>query len=81
MIGTLVELAQSGHLDAETELITRYEPLINKYARFNGNVDEDCKQHLILEFILALRRFDLLRYHALSSVDFFLKIRSFRFIS
>ncbi|QQZ61230.1 helix-turn-helix domain-containing protein [Paenibacillus sonchi] len=58
----LIELAQSGNRDAEEELIFRYQPLINKYSRLNGYLDEDCKQHLTIEFILAIRRFDLDRY-------------------
>ncbi|AHV98337.1 helix-turn-helix domain-containing protein [Paenibacillus sabinae] len=58
----LIELAQNGNQQAVVELIERYEPLINKYSRQNGNINEDCKQHLIIEFILAVRRFDLFRY-------------------
>ncbi|MEC0138936.1 helix-turn-helix domain-containing protein [Paenibacillus macerans] len=35
----------------------------NKYSRKDGRLNEDCKQQLILEFILAVRRFDPSRYH------------------
>ncbi|MBW4084451.1 helix-turn-helix domain-containing protein [Paenibacillus sp. S150] len=59
----LIRSAQNGNRDAEAELVARYEPLINKYSRKNGLLDEDCKQHLTIEFILAVRRFDLKRYH------------------
>ncbi|QWU13157.1 Helix-turn-helix domain-containing protein [Paenibacillus sophorae] len=59
----LIQLAQRGDKQAEVELIERYKPLINKYSRHNGMLNEDCKQQLILEFILAVRRFDLSRYH------------------
>ncbi|GGH35351.1 helix-turn-helix domain-containing protein [Paenibacillus segetis] len=58
----LIELAQNGNQNAEAELVLQYQPLINKYSMKNGHLDEDCKQHLTLEFILALRRFDLSRY-------------------
>ncbi|TYA14780.1 helix-turn-helix domain-containing protein [Paenibacillus faecis] len=58
----LIQLAQKGDRQAEVELIQRYEPLINKYSRQDGRLNEDCKQQLILEFILAVRRFDLNRY-------------------
>ncbi|MEK5418595.1 DNA-directed RNA polymerase [Paenibacillus odorifer] len=61
-IGTLIELAQSGNRDAEARLIFLYQPLINKFAKQNGHIDEDCRQHLTLEFILAVRRFNLNRY-------------------
>ncbi|MNW31292.1 Helix-turn-helix domain protein [compost metagenome] len=58
----LIQLAQNGDKQAEVELILRYEPLINKYSQQNGEFNEDCNQQLILEFILAVRRFDLNRY-------------------
>ncbi|MGW9528496.1 helix-turn-helix domain-containing protein [Paenibacillus terrae] len=59
---TLLHLAQNGDKEAEATLITRYEPVINKYAKRNGSMDEDCKQQLTIAFILAARRFDLSRY-------------------
>lgn len=59
-IEELLELAQSGDPLAEEELIIRYLPLINKYSRRNGKIT--CKQHLIIEFLLAVRRFDTNRY-------------------
>ncbi|RRJ67251.1 helix-turn-helix domain-containing protein [Paenibacillus oralis] len=59
----LIQLAQNGDRQAVAELIQRYEPLINKYSRKDGKLNEDCKQQLILEFILAVRRFDLNRYY------------------
>jgi DNA-directed RNA polymerase specialized sigma subunit len=62
-LSDLIQLAQHGDKQAELELIQRFEPLINKYARQNGKMNEDCKQQLILEFILAIRRFDLSRYN------------------
>lgn len=61
-IKELLELAKSGDPLAEEELIIRYLPLINKYSRRNGKINEDCKQHLIIEFLLAVRRFDTNRY-------------------
>ena len=53
---------QDGNKDAEAQLITRYEPMIIKYSKKNGVIDEDCKQQLTLSFILAARRFDISRY-------------------
>lgn len=54
--------AQNGNTEAVESLIFRYEPVINKFSRLNGIVDEDCKQQLIIAFILAIHRFDLSRY-------------------
>ncbi|RRJ65100.1 helix-turn-helix domain-containing protein [Paenibacillus oralis] len=59
----LLFLAQQGDKEAEAVLIERYEPVINKYAKLSGIIDEDCKQQLTISFILAVRRFDLNRYH------------------
>ncbi|HEY2493028.1 MAG TPA: helix-turn-helix domain-containing protein [Paenibacillus sp.] len=58
----LIELAQAGDSQAEEELLRRYERLIHKYAWRYGQFSEDCKQHLVIVFILAVRRFDLERY-------------------
>ncbi|MBU5445530.1 MULTISPECIES: helix-turn-helix domain-containing protein [Paenibacillaceae] len=58
----LIHLAQQGDRQAVAELIERYEPLINKYSRYHGVINEDCRQQLVIEFILAIRRFDLDRY-------------------
>ena len=59
----LIELAQAGEKHAEEELLRRYEKLIHKYAWRNGRYSEDCRQQLVIAFILAVRRFDLSRYH------------------
>ncbi|ASA22460.1 helix-turn-helix domain-containing protein [Paenibacillus donghaensis] len=61
-VSNLLHLAQQGDKEAEAKLIIRYEPVINKYAKRNGTIDADCKQHLTIAFILAVRRFDLNRY-------------------
>lgn len=61
-VSTLLHLAQKGDKEAEAKLIARYEPVINKHAKRNGAIDEDCKQQLTIAFILAVRRFDLNRY-------------------
>ncbi|WP_141505707.1 helix-turn-helix domain-containing protein [Paenibacillus luteus] len=61
-ISNLLHLAQKGDKDAEARLIARYEPVINKYAKRYGTMDEDCKQQLTIAFILAVRRFDISRY-------------------
>lgn len=60
----LIELAQAGDCQAEEALLSRYERLIHKYAWHNGEYSEDCKQQLVVTFILAIRRFDLTRYRA-----------------
>lgn len=61
-IHALLAEAQNGNPEAEAQLIFKFEPLINSFAQREGLIDEDCKQHLTIEFILAIRRFDLNRY-------------------
>ncbi|WP_025849466.1 helix-turn-helix domain-containing protein [Paenibacillus ehimensis] len=58
----LLKLAQNGDRQAELELLCRYERLLHKYAWHHGQYHEDCKQHLVITFIKAVRRFDLERY-------------------
>ncbi|MGG4220575.1 helix-turn-helix domain-containing protein [Paenibacillus jamilae] len=59
---SLLHQVQNGNKEAEAQLISRYEPIINKYSKHNGIIDEDCKQQLTITFILAARRFDITRY-------------------
>lgn len=60
----LIELAQGGDAQVEEELLQMYERLIHKYSWHNGQYSEDCKQQLVIVFILAVRRFDLDRYRS-----------------
>lgn len=61
-IYNLLAEAQKGNQEAEAQLIRQFEPLLNSLARQQGFLDEDCKQHLTLNLLLAIRRFDLSRY-------------------
>jgi len=58
----LITLAQAGNSSAAETLIDRYDPLISKLSRQYGIVNEDCKQQLIMDFIIAIWHFDLNRY-------------------
>ncbi|MBV4420354.1 helix-turn-helix domain-containing protein [Clostridium tyrobutyricum] len=58
----LIALAQTGDRRAEEELLKRYEPLINSLSVRYGAFFEDCKQNLMIEFVLCIRRFDIERY-------------------
>lgn len=42
-----IELAQTGQVQAEEDLLRRYEKLIHKYAWHNGQYSEDCRQTTI----------------------------------
>lgn len=58
----LIEAAQQGNERAMENLILRFEPLIIKKSCLFGRLDEDCRQQLTLEFILAVHNFDLKRF-------------------
>lgn len=58
----LIESAQHGNERAMETLIRQFEPLIIKKSCLLGKLDEDCRQHLTLEFILAVYNFDLKRF-------------------
>ena len=53
----LLRKAQEGSLEATEYLLMMYMPMIEKYARLDGAMDEDMRQHLIVCFLLALRKF------------------------
>lgn len=38
------------------EIVTKYENLINKYSRINGEIDEDLKQEIILNIYKSLTK-------------------------
>ena len=57
----LIEAAQHGDEWAMENLIRQFEPLIIKKSCLFGKLDEDCRQDLTLEFILAVHNFDLKR--------------------
>ena len=58
----LIKAAQHGNERAMETLIRQFEPLIIKKSCLFGKLDEDCRQHLTLEFILAVHNFDLKRF-------------------
>lgn len=58
----LIEAAQHGNDRAMETLIRQFEPLIIKKSCLFGKLDEDCRQHLTMEFILAVHNFNLKRF-------------------
>lgn len=51
--------AVEGDPTAVQKIIDQYEPLINKYSKRNGIVDEDCKQHLRLAIVEKIKKFNI----------------------
>lgn len=42
--------------DEVLEIVNKYENLINKYSRINGEIDEDLKQEIILNIYKSLTK-------------------------
>lgn len=55
-VKTLKE-AMEGNAEAIQTIIDEYGNLINKYSYHNGQVDEDCKQHIKEAIIKSLKKF------------------------
>ena len=46
------------HIDLE-KLLELYEPLINKYSKVNGKLDEDLRQYQLMHIALSISKFIL----------------------
>ena len=55
----LLRNAKAGEVDAVEEIIEMYMPLINKYSRIDGEIDEDLKQSILLKVIMSLKKFKI----------------------
>ncbi|WP_430607882.1 hypothetical protein IGI92_000498 [Enterococcus sp. DIV2379] len=59
----LIRKAQSGDQNAMLELLLEFEPSIIKYSRrYTNQINEDCYQELVVQFIIAVQSFDLSKY-------------------
>ena len=54
-----LEKAIAGDEVAIIELIEQYEPLINKYSRWSGKINDDLKQYIILRFLKSIKNFKI----------------------
>ena len=55
----LIQKATQNDKTAIYEIIRQYEKLIYKYSYVNGKFDEDCKAHIELNLIVAIRKFKI----------------------
>lgn len=49
--------AVAGSSDALEKILNMYMPLIEKHSIINGKLDEDCKQHILLQVISSIYKF------------------------
>lgn len=53
----LLESAVNGDSDALEKLLALYMPLINRLSRYDGWLDEDCRQYIMLHITLHISEF------------------------
>ena len=56
---SLVYRAVGGDNEAIEEILLLYMPLINRYSMINGRLDEDCRQHILIQTVLSIKKFPL----------------------
>ena len=52
-----LQCAQQGDSTAIEQLLLLYEPLINRYSRIHGSIDEDLRQFIVLRILISLKFF------------------------
>ena len=50
---SLLEAAVRGNSDALAAIFELYMPLINRLSRYNGQLDEDCRQFILIHITLT----------------------------
>ena len=53
----LLEAAVCGDREALDSLLALYMPLINRLGSYAGNLDEDCRQYIMLHIVLHISEF------------------------
>ena len=53
----LLETAVCGDREALDSLLALYMPLINRLSSYAGNLDEDCRQYIMLHIVLHISEF------------------------
>ena len=56
----MLQGAKTGERVDIERLVSLFSPLIHQYSTIDGRIDADLRQHLYLEFILALLKFEIL---------------------
>lgn len=54
---SLLEAAVRGTSDALAAIFELYMPLINRLSRYNGQLDEDCRQYILIHIALHISEF------------------------
>ncbi|MEY8389797.1 helix-turn-helix domain-containing protein [Lachnospiraceae bacterium] len=55
----ILEDAIMGSHEALEKIFELYEPLINKYSRIGGKLDEDLRQYILIHIALNISKFTI----------------------
>ena len=53
----LLTRAIAGDHDAIEDILEMYAPLINHHSRIYGNIDEDCRQYIMMRIAINISKF------------------------
>ena len=53
----LLQRAVEGDYDAVEQILILYMPLINRYSMIDGQLDEDCRQYILIRITLSISQF------------------------
>lgn len=56
---SLLEAAVRGNSDALAAIFELYMPLINRLSRYEGQLDEDCRQYILIHIALHISEFKI----------------------
>lgn len=54
-----LQAAVAGSHDALEKILELYRPLIDKYSRIDGQLDEDLRQYILIHIALNISKFTL----------------------
>lgn len=54
---SLLEAVVQGDSDALAAILELYMPLINRLSRYDGQLDEDCRQYILIHIALHISEF------------------------
>lgn len=56
---SILEGAIAGNSDDFERIIEMYEPMLRRYSTWNGKLDEDLRQTILLRMALKISKFDI----------------------
>ncbi len=61
LLYNLIKQAKKGNKRATFEIIIRFDPLINKHSKINGEFNQECKDYIIDKLLKKIKDFKKIR--------------------